>query len=237
MPIINGKKRYVPHSQKEAPAKKKHYVPLAQEKTPVKKKQYVPQAQEKTPAKKRQYVPQAQGKTPVEKKRYKPASHAATKPVVKRYKNTKGSQGAAAGEENSLIMGLEFEVHVGKSQINFSKITNIGSELETDVIVEGGNNDYPIVLRKPRRKPDVMVLEKGVPKNSRDNLFTTFRQGMKLTDVLIFVKQNGEVVRTYGLDEAMIISKKFSDLDANSSTIFVEKLELAHTGIEEISVS
>ena len=43
-------------------------------------------------------------------------------------------------------------------------------------------------------------------------------------------------MRIFSIDEGLILSKKFVDLNANSSAIMIETLELAHTGITEIPV-
>lgn len=188
---------------------------------------------------KKRYLPRAAEGAPApaepEKKRYTPPQPQ-EKPPVKRYEKGQGPQVHAVKslETRDFIGGFEFEVRVNLIKVNFSKITNLGNELETESFVEGGNNDYPIVRQKARQKPDILVLEKGMLSTFGGSIFGLFRQGMKLTNILIFVRQRGSIVRIYSIDEALIISKKFSDLDANSSTIFIEKLELAHTGITEV---
>ncbi|MDR1772076.1 MAG: phage tail protein [Hungatella sp.] len=193
MPIINGKKRYIPETASGKTAEKKRYQPPEQKKS--------------------------------------------TRVNVKRYVKGQGPSVASAFSQEAtreFIGGFEFDVRINLIQVNFSKITNISNEIETDVFVEGGNNDYPIVRQKARQKPDVVIFEKGMTSTFGGGIFSIFRQGMKLTNILIFVKKEGHIVKIYSIDEGLIISKKFTDLDANSSTIFIEKLELAHTGISEV---
>lgn len=193
MPIINGKKRYIPETAQEQKSPTKRYQP--------------------------------------------PASNNSQPPVVKRLVKGQGpSVKAVTGQEatRAFIGGYEFDVRIKLIKVNFSKITNLGNEIETEVFVEGGNNDYPIVRQKARQKPDVIIFEKGMTSTFGGDIFTVFRQGMKITNILIFVKREGKTVRIYSIDEGLILEKKFSDLDANSSTVFIETLKLAHTGISEI---
>lgn len=187
---------------------------------------------------KKRYIPEtALGQT-AEKKRYQPPKQTdAPKATVKRYVQGQGSTVTSVVSQEAtrkFIGGFEFDVRINLIQVNFSKITNISNEIETDVFVEGGNNDYPIVRQKARQKPDVIVFEKGMTNTLGGGIFAIFRQGMKLANILIFVKKEGHIVKIYSIDEGLIISKKFTDLDAASSTILIEKLELAHTGISEV---
>lgn len=193
MPIINGKKRYVPEPPSGKTAEKKRYQPPAKQDSP--------------PPKPKRYV-KGQG------------------PSVRSVTSQEATR--------EFIGGFEFDVRINLIQVNFSKITNIGNEIETEVFVEGGNNDYPVVRQKARQKPDVIVFEKGMTNTFAGGLFAIFQQGMKLTNILILVKKEGHIVKIYSIDEGLILSKKFTDLDANSSKIFIERLELAHTGLFEI---
>ncbi len=187
---------------------------------------------------KKRYIPETGSKEIVEKKRYKPPVKENTQPApVKRYGKGHGASVAAAFSQEAtreFLGAYEFDVRIDLIQVNFSKITNMGNEIETETFVEGGNNDHPIVRQKPRQKPDIIVFEKGMTRTFGGSIFAILRQGMKLTNILIFVKKEGSIVRIYSIDEGLILSKKFTDLDANSSAIFIEKLELAHTGISEI---
>ena len=179
---------------------------------------------------KKRYIPEAEAGGAAEKKRYQPQTKGNSTPApVKRYVK---AQGPPTSEE--FIGSYEFDVQIDTVQVNFSRITNIGSEIETETFVEGGNNDYPIIRKKPGRSPDVIIFEKGMPRTSKVSIFEILREGMKLTNILIFVKKEGSIVKIYGIDEGLILSRKFTDLDAGSSTLFIEKLELAHTGISEI---
>ncbi|MFT4105829.1 MAG: hypothetical protein QM657_08710 [Lacrimispora sp.] len=187
---------------------------------------------------KKRYIPEAEAGGATEKKRYQPQPKGSGTPApVKRY--VKAQSPPASSSVNTeaakdFIGSYEFDVQLDTVQVNFSRITNMGSEIETEVFVEGGNNDYPIIRKKPSRSPDIIIFEKGMPRTSKGSIFEILREGMKLTNILIFVKKAGSIVKIYGIDEGLILSRKFTDLDAGSSSIFIEKLELAHTGISEI---
>lgn len=212
MPIINGKKRYIQEEPSgEAGA------------NPVRRAPWVGNEaaapSEPAPA--------------VQKKRYQRAI-VEEKPerVIKHYERGSGS---LLKDINDFVGGYEFSVKFSIGDINFSKVANLGSSIEVGTFVEGGNNDYPMIFKTPRRRPDVLVLEKGVPGSALTGvLLSRLKEGVKLAAILIFVKKNGSIVKTFSITEGIIVSRRYSTLDANSSEIFVEQLEIAHTGITEV---
>ena len=206
MPIINGKKRYVP----EAPAGE-----------PMPTLRYQPE-------------PMAAPETPV--KRYKPEKVEVI-PTPKKRASDGGAVVTASKDQEktrSFLNAFEFDVRINMVQITFSKITNLGGDIELETFVEGGNNDYPIIRQKSRSKPQTLVLEKGLTDSAGASVFSAINQGMRLTNIMIFVKNNGSIKRTYSIDQALVVSKSFSNLDANVSQVFVERLELAHNGVTEV---
>lgn len=215
MPIINGKRRYV---QEEKPSRT------------------APEEYRRMPA--REAAPAA----PVQKKRYLKAEVQEEKSprVVKRYQ--KGAGGATSSVKaavtqdiGNFVGGYEFSVKLSLGSISFSKVTNLGGEIEMGSFVEGGNNDYPIFYKVPRRRPERILFEKGVTDSTAANLILSqLKEGAKVISVLIFVKKNGSTVKTFSITEGIIVSRKYTALDANASDILIEQLEIAHTGITEV---
>ena len=132
------------------------------------------------------------------------------------------------------ITGTEFDVRFNTVKVSFSKVTNIKGKIEYDAFVEGGNNQYPICLRKPKKQPDTIVFEKGIHTGPAGQLFTLVREGMKVVNVIILVKQNGKTSRILYFDSGLIVSKEISGVDAMGSSVLVERLEIAHSGLGEI---
>ena len=50
----------------------------------------------------------------------------------------------------------------------------------------------------------------------------------------IDVLKDGKTVRSFYASDGVIVAKQFTDLDASESTMFVEALHIAHTGLFEM---
>lgn len=221
MPIINGKKRYIPEEDRQSSA------PEGPRRGPVREgAEGMPPAQAPSGAKKRYHRAEVQEE--------------AAPRTIKRYR--KGESGTAAAVEaavtqdiGNFVGGYEFSVQLSLGSVSFSKVMNIGGQIEVGSFVEGGNNDYPIVYQVPRRRPDVIVFEKGVTDSTAANLILSLlKEGTKVYSILIFVKKNKSIVKTFSITEGIILSRKYSTLDANASSLVIERLEIAHTGITEV---
>ena len=157
--------------------------------------------------------------------------------TVKRYRDGGGPSVTAAVTQDigNYVGGYEFSVQFSVGKISFSKVGNLGGSIEVGTFVEGGNNEYPMIYKTPRRQPDVLTLQRGVPDSTMGNLLLSqLKEGSKVFGLLIFVKKNGSTVKTFSITEGIILSRKYSNLDSNSSEIFIQQLEIAHTGITEV---
>ncbi len=132
------------------------------------------------------------------------------------------------------ITGTEFDVRFNHEKISFSRVTNVGSKIEYDTFIEGGQNDYPHYLRKPKKQPDTIVFEKGVHTGQKSNILNLIKEGIKVRNVMIFVKKNGKTDRILYFDSGTILSKEFSGFDAMSNSVMIEKIEIAHSGLKEM---
>lgn len=132
------------------------------------------------------------------------------------------------------ITGTEFDVRLDMIKVSFAKVTNIGARIEYDTFIEGGQNDCPIYLKKPKTKPDTIILEKGLHTGVTSNIYAMVKEGTKIKNVMIFVKHNGETDRILYFDSGIVLSKEFSAMDAMENTIMIEKIEIAHSGLKEM---
>ncbi len=131
------------------------------------------------------------------------------------------------------IIGTEFDVRFDMIKVSFSKVTNVASKIEYDTFIEGGQNDYPHYLKKPKTQPDTIIFEKGVHTGLTSNIFGLIKEGMRVKNVMIFVKHNGSTDRVLSFDEGLVLSKEFSGFDAINETVLIERVEIAHSGLVE----
>ena len=135
------------------------------------------------------------------------------------------------------ITGSEFEVTLDSETVNFSRLTNIVSKIEYDTYAEGGKNDEVLIFPKHKKSPDTIIFEKGLSADNSGNIFSSIKEGMLIKNVMIYVKHNGKTVRALCFDSGFVISKELSVIDAKSNEISIEKMEVAHSGLKEVSVS
>ena len=137
---------------------------------------------------------------------------------------------------SDMIPGYSFTVNFDGFNYSFSKISNLSSSMEIDTIVEGGDNSAPIIFRKPKRTPDYLVMERGLHSTAADLAFSYFSVGTKIAVLTISVKRNGSVVRIFTVTNAVIVQREFSPMDALESSVMLQSLKLAHTGLTEMAL-
>ncbi len=135
---------------------------------------------------------------------------------------------------NDLIPSYSFEVNFDGFSFSFSKVVNLSGSVEIETIIDGGSNNSPVILRKPKRSPDMLILEKGVYTSVKDMAFAIFSEGTKITSIHISVKRDGKTVRMFFITNGVIVKREYSPLDALESSVLIEKLSIAHTGITEL---
>lgn len=141
-----------------------------------------------------------------------------------------------ANSSSNYISNFTFTVTFGPLSLGFSKVSNMESSVDYDTILEGGSNECPIFLEKPKQDPDTIVFERGITTNLKEMVFALITEGMKIKGVTVFVKKNGKTCRIFAFEEGLIISKSFSELNASKPDVFLETLEIAHSGLYEIPV-
>ena len=138
------------------------------------------------------------------------------------------------GAADDIIPSYSFEVSLDGVHFSFSKVDNISSSIDVDTIVNGGNNNSPVILRKPKTNPDVLVLERGLYTTFKDMSFAMFREGTKIGSIHINVLRNGCTVRMFFITNGVIVRREFSPLDSLDSGVMIESLQIAHTGLTEL---
>lgn len=136
-----------------------------------------------------------------------------------------------------LVPGHSFLVTLGAMVLSFSKVSNIVSQIEYDAVNEGGSNDYPLLFKKPKTKPDTLILERGVRTRGTDLVFDLLRVGMQVElGTILVLKNNIDLQKVFYFKKGIIVKRQFSDLDAMSDNLFIESMEIAHTGLIQLDI-
>ncbi len=132
------------------------------------------------------------------------------------------------------IPGYSFSVNFDGMSYSFSKVSNLGGAIDVDTIQEGGNNDSPVVLRKPKRSPDYLILERALHTTVSDVAFAFFKEGRRIASITITVKRDGKTVRMFFISNGVIVQREFSPLDSLESAVLLQSLKIAHSGMTEL---
>lgn len=135
---------------------------------------------------------------------------------------------------SDFIPGYSFSVNFDGVSYSFGRVSNLSGSIEVDTIQEGGNNDSPIILRKPKKKPDYLILERALHSTVTDVAFSFFKEGKQISAITITVKKDGKTVRMFFISNGVIVQREFSPLDALESAVLLQSLKIAHSGITEL---
>lgn len=139
-------------------------------------------------------------------------------------------------DNDEYLTNYIFEVQFGDSATySFSKISNIASGTDYEIIGDGGNNDYMYLFEKPNRKPETIIFERGLKKSS-DGEKIYIVQGLKINNIMILVKKGDVTERIFFIEQGMVTKMSYTDLDASHGEILVSRMEMQHTGIIEMPV-
>ena len=133
--------------------------------------------------------------------------------------------------QNSIVTNNNFIVSLNLLVFSFSKVTNISGNIEMEALEEGGYNDSPRILRKPKTSFDTLVLEKGVQTSSME---INLKVGMAVNAGTIMVMHNGSIAKTYAFEYGLITKWETNGLDALRSEVFIRRIEISHTGLIEV---
>ena len=122
------------------------------------------------------------------------------------------------------------------SSVSFARISNLQSKIEYEVIHEGGN-DTPILLPIPSKQPETITFERGILLSGSEQYWDPIRPGMMVKNVAIYVQKYRTTVRKLEFEQGIVLSKEYPLLNAMSDEIYIEKLQLAHSGLKESFLS
>lgn len=131
------------------------------------------------------------------------------------------------------ITSWRFRVILNGTQYGFSKVSNLSSEMEYDAVTEGGRNNAPLLFRKPPGKRGTLVLEHGIKRGADNKAGEIVKMGTAVREFLVYVdeeRKSRTAARIYSIDDGVVTKVELGDLDAGESKLFLERIEIAHTG-------
>jgi phage tail-like protein len=133
------------------------------------------------------------------------------------------------------LRGFRFLVEIeGITSGGFTRVKGLSRELKTESYREGGVNEYEHKLVTQVTHP-VVVLERGLALEDLWKWAMAAADG-DITRKTIWVRlQNeaGERMWSWQIEYALPVKWTSSDLDAQTSTVVMESLELAHHGLRK----
>lgn len=118
---------------------------------------------------------------------------------------------------------------------SFQEVSGIGAELETETVVEGGENRFQYQLPKAVKHPR-LVLKRGVASLGsrlvtwcRDVLEGDLMLPLKLRTVHVhLLDEKGEPLRSWSFENAYPVKWDVEPFQSNKSEVALEKIELAY---------
>jgi phage tail-like protein len=133
------------------------------------------------------------------------------------------------------LRGFRFLVEIeGLTSGGFARVKGLQREIKHESFREGGVNEYEHKLFTQVSYPSV-ILERGLALEDLWNWALAASEGAIQRKTVWIQLQNeaGAKAWAWQLDWAMPVKWASSDLDANSSQVTMESLELAHHGLRK----
>ena len=128
--------------------------------------------------------------------------------------------------------GSNFSVVIAPIELrgNFSAVSGLGSQLEFEEIMEGGNFTSPVYLPKGMRYSNIVLQRGTVSLEPLSLWFTSVQAGMHLRyPMIVTMMDSARVpVKIWTVLDAMPVKIDYSTLDAMSDSVSITSIELIH---------
>jgi uncharacterized protein YsxB (DUF464 family) len=155
---------------------------------------------------------------------------------------------------SDVITSVRFVVLAEASAIGFQSVSDIGKTGDFMPVTEGGNNQYPYMMKKPQETPHKLTFKRGIllrtgknenadikrtggfvnPDNSLDPLKQMFGNGSIGT--LLILDHAREIKAMYSFISQGITEWSLSELDATRSEPIIETISIIHNGLTSLAV-
>ena len=128
-----------------------------------------------------------------------------------------------------------FSATAGMADTSFQEVSGIGSEIDTEEVVEGGENRYVHRLPKGVKHPK-LVLKRGIAKGTsplviwcRSVLEADFIAPIVPMPILVFLlDENGAPARAWSFANAYPVNWEVDDFNSTKNEVAIEKIGRAH---------
>ena len=152
------------------------------------------------------------------------------------------------GINDDIVTSMNFIVMFGPTVMAFQSVSEINLTKEVRYINEGGRNDYPLMLKEPKKSPHKLVFKRGriasnssisrdIFRNIGDVLVSKHIMNSSGTvGCILVMNPNRELKAIYGFQSMGMIEWSLSDLDAERSACLIESMTIVHKGLVSIPV-
>ena len=143
------------------------------------------------------------------------------------------------GERTDPYLAARYQVQLDELIVaGFTTVEGLEVELETEAYEEGGTNAYTHTL-PTRVSHGTVTLARGV--GDSDELWTWMQAGIegppeRKTGQIILQNASGESVRGWEFRDGFPVRWEGPELAADRSDIAIERLEIAHHGLEQYEI-
>lgn len=136
---------------------------------------------------------------------------------------------------------LGFGPTSGMLDASFQEVTGIGSELETEDVVEGGENRYVHRLPKSVKHPK-LVLKRGIAeidsplvKWCQSVIDLGFGAGIVPKEMTVhLLDENGTPIRSWSFANVYPVNWEVEDFNSTKNEVAIEKIELSYSYSERL---
>ncbi|MCL2399882.1 MAG: phage tail protein [Defluviitaleaceae bacterium] len=126
-----------------------------------------------------------------------------------------------------------FIVEIASKSVPFSKIQSIEIGVETEPLIEGGENRFVYSLYKESNQEKILTMERNVA--SDDTSIKSLRVGTVFDQMHIFVlDQHRRRRKKYEARFVILKKRSLSGLDAMNGDVLVENLEFVYREMTEV---
>lgn len=140
-----------------------------------------------------------------------------------------------------LPVAFYFQVLMQGTEFSFKEVSGLTTELETETISEGGNNDAVYVVPK-NVKHGNLVLKRALKPFNRDDVkwLSSFFNGsisfpiVTISITVNLLRSDGTPVYSWNCHNAYPVKWETEPLDSEKNNVLIETLELTYTSIERV---
>jgi len=147
---------------------------------------------------------------------------------------------SGSGAESYPLPAFFFEVIIGSGgDTSFQEVTGIRNELETESVVEGGENRFVHQLPKAVKHPN-LVLKRGIAKSDsslvqwcKSVLEQDFTKAIETKELEVrLLNEEKEAVRSWSFVNAYPVNWEVESFNSTKNEVAIEKIELAYSHLE-----